>query len=497
MATNYNPDVLNCLANLSNDEVFTPPTLANQVLDLLPLELFKSADTKFLDPCTKSGVFLREIVKRLDRGLQDVIPDRQQRIDHILHNQVFGIACTELTALLSRRSVYCTKNADGDFSVSRFRTNQGNIIYTAIGHSWTEGRCKFCGASKEIYDRGTSSEQYAYQFIHTDKPSSIFDNMKFDVVVGNPPYQLSDGGAQASATPIYNLFIEQAKKLDPRYLSMIIPSRWFSGGKGLDEFRANMISDKRIRVLHDFLNSADCFGTGGEIKGGVCYFLWDRDNEGKCKIFTHDSSTVDEDERYLQEDNSDVFIRYKTGVKILEKVRKYKEASFMDYASSQKPFGLRTFAKGETSPFAGSIALYQNGGIGYIKRSDVERNQEMVDKYKIFISRAYNAGDIYPHQIIGKPILGEPKTCCTETYITIGPFKDKKETENVISYIRTKFFRFLVFLTKVSQMASAKVYQFVPVQDFSKEWTDKELYAKYGIDEDEQLFIDRMIRPME
>lgn len=494
----YNPDVLNCIANLSNDEVFTPPELANKVLDLLPQELFTNPNTTFLDPFTKSGVFLREIVKRLDRGLEKQIPDRQTRIDHILHKQVFGIAITELTSLLARRSVYCSKHANSKYSISKFDTESGNILYKNIQHTWVNGKCKYCGASQSVYDRGSEAEQYAYMFIHTDNPNQFFPNMKFDVIVGNPPYQMSDGGAQASAMPIYNLFVEQSMKLKPRYLSIIIPARWYGGGRSLDDFRSAMIEDKHVRVLHDFLNASDCFGTGVEIKGGVCYFLWNRDNEGKCKIFTHNGKILHEQpERFLKEKNSDVFIRYSEGVSVYNKVAAFKEKTLEPFVSAQRPFGLRTFVKGKEHKFPGSIILYQNGGVGYIDRNDVEQNQELIDEYKIYISRAYNAGDTYPHQIIGKPILGKPGTCCTETYVTIGPFKSKDETENVISFIHTKFFRFMVFLTKVSQMASSKVYQFVPLQDFSHPWTDEMLYKKYGLTPEEIAFIESMIRPME
>ena len=493
----YNPDVLNCLANLSNDEVFTPPTLANQMIDLLPQELFSDPKATFLDPFCKSGVFLREIVKRLDRGLQSVIPDRRERIDHIMHKQVFGIAITELTSLLSRRSLYCSKHADGKHSVSRFDTPEGNLRYTPLHHTWERGKCRYCGASQEVYDRGEASEQYAYQFIHTDNPERIF-NMKFDVIIGNPPYQLSDGGAQASAMPIYQLFVEQAKKLSPRYLSMIIPARWYAGGKGLDDFRDTMIADKRIRCLHDFLDASDCFGTGVEIKGGVCYFLWDRDHEGKCVIFTHIGQyTKQQKARFLKEGEAKTFIRYEEGVSIYQKVKTLGESTFDTYVSTQKPFGLRTFVHGQAKPFESSIKLYERGGVGYIKSKDVEKNIEIVNTHKLFISRAYNAGDTYPHQIIGKPIYGEPGSCCTETYVMIGPFDNESVSKNVISYIDTKFFRFLVFLIKVSQMAPATVYQFVPIQDFSHPWTDEMLYKKYKLTEEEIAFIESMIRPME
>ena len=500
----YNPDVLSCLANLSSDEVFTPPEVANKMLDMLPQELFSNPDTKFLDPACKSGVFLREIVKRLLVGLENQIPDIQQRINHIMHDMVYGIAITELTSLIARRSLYCSKNASGEFSVTRFDNVDGNIRYKLVRHTWENGKCIYCGVSQASNDRPDELESHAYEFIHWLKPEEIF-GMKFDVVISNPPYQLNVGVEKENyAVPNYQNFVSKAKQLNPRFITMIIPARWYAGGRGLDEFRKEMLEDTSLRVIHDFPDAADCF-PGVQIKAGVCYFLWDRDTKGECEITTHlngqDNGPV---KRPLLEKDSSTFIRYNQAVSILRKVREKNEGSFSELVSPQTPFGIVTSYKGNPERIKSTdIKMYISGndrkfkgGVAYAPREKVTKGHEMIKWHKIYIGEAGSGSDTFPHSILSKPFYGAPNTICNQTYLVIGPFDSKKICENVMSYIATKFFRFMVLQKKNAQHAMRGVYQFVPVQDFSKSWTDEELYAKYGLTDDEIGFIDSMIKPM-
>lgn len=502
MQNNYNPDVLSCLANLSSDEVFTPPKLANEILDLLPKELWKDKNATFFDPVSKSGVFLREIAKRLLEGLKDEIPNLKKRIEHIYTKQIFGIGITELTSLLSRRSLYCSKDASGKYSIADvFNDNQGNILFDNTNHDWKNGRCSFCGASQSEYEREQGLETHAYQFIHNNLNDKI-KNMKFDVIIGNPPYQLSDQGdskegarQRGGAMPIYHSFVQQAKKMQPRFLVMITPSRWFSGGRGLDAYRQEMLEDGRISRLVDYPVSGECF-PGVEIKGGVSYFLWERDRTGDCEVKTIRGNNISILRRTLLENGSDIFVRFNESIEILKKVLSKKENLFSDFVSNQKPFGLRTFFEGEKRETKESFKIYTNKGYGFVKNKDILQNLGWINKHKVYISMAYGAGEDFPHQIINKPFYGEPGSCCTETYLVIGPFESKKTAENAMSYMKTKFFRFLVMLRKNTQHASKSVYTFVPMQDFSEPWTDEKLYKKYKLTKEEIEFIESMIRPM-
>lgn len=502
----HNPDVLSCLANLSSDEVFTPPRIVKQMLDMLPAELFSDKTATFLDPACKSGVFLREIARRLIEGLKDEIPDLQQRVDHIFKNQLYGIAITEMTSLLSRRSLYCSMSAESQYSVTSFDNSDGNVRYDTIEHDWRGGRCVFCGASQTEYDRPQDLETHAYEFIHIENPQEIF-NMKFDVIIGNPPYQLSDGGHAASAVPIYHKFVQQAKKLQPRYLSMIIPARWYVGGRGLDDFRREMLDDNRIRVLHDFPNTSECFA-GVEIKGGVCYFLWDRDNKGLCEVTTHaGGNAVSVTTRPLLEEGLNILVRYSEQISIYHKVKSHNELSFSDIVSANDPYGFdireensykRVRAPYEMRPFPGSVMFYYNGwrkdGVGYVDKKYIRKGQELVDSIKIFVPRVWGSG-MLNNDWVNPFVVGE-NTCSTETFLTVGPFQNHSHVENAISYMQTKFFHFMVSLVKNTQQAMQRVYSFVPMQDFSETWTDEKLYKKYGLTEDEIAFIESMIRPM-
>ena len=502
MSDSYNPDVLSCLANLSNDEVFTPPEVVNQMLDLLPQELFKDPNTKFLDPFTKSGVFLREIAKRLIGGLEKVYPNLNERLDHIFKTQLYGIAITELTSLLSRRSVYCSKYPNSKYSVIRFDTVEGNIRFKKTVHYFKNGSCEYCGASKKNLGFRNELESHAYEFIHTDRPERIF-NMKFDVIIGNPPYQLqvNEGGKGLGAVPIYHLFVQQAKKLNPKYISMIIPSRWFTGGVGLDDFRKSMLSDTSIKYLVDHTDSNDCF-PGVDINGGVCYFLMDKNYNGLCNYANYTNGKKTESIRKL--DEFETFVRRDEAVSILHKVLAKKEKKISDGGCSpQTPYGFLSTFEGPTEKTSeDDIKILSSKGWMYVNKYKVLKGKESIKKYKTLISKlscehAGNPDRNGMYRVLSRMEILKPDEICTQSYLIICPTDDPDETKNVFSYLRTKFVRFLLLQSLSGMNLSIDTFKFVPWLDFSRKRNDKDLYSRYELTKEEVLFIESLIRDME
>lgn len=528
-----NPDVLTCIANLSNDEVFTPPSFANQMLDTLAeawaadkggANIWADATVQFLDPFTKSGVFLREITSRLTAGLQDVIPDLQERVDHILTKQVFGIGITHLTTLLARRSVYCSKWANGPHSIATsFTTPEGNIWFERMEHTWVggtewvvtadadgnqikkfkNGRCKFCAAPQLIFDRSDNLETHAYAFIHTSdvkaRMAELFGGeMQFDVIIGNPPYQMTGGGGGSNDSSIYHLFVEQAKNLEPRFLSMVIPSRWLAGGRGMDEFRREMLSDGHLRRLVDYTKMSVAF-PGVDFEGGIGYFLWNRDNTGRCLYTLH---LGDQELETVERDLGahEVFVRDSRAAVILDKVLSYNEPTMNELVSGDTPFGLATnFSDFKTKPFKGALELHvsinQKRSVAWMKDT-VTKNRHLIPAWKLFMPKAYGERGAIPANVLGPSIVAGPNAVCTQTYVTAGPFDSEAEAQNCQTYLRTRFARLLVSLRKITQDLPRSTYSWLPQQDWTHEWTDEALYEKYDITEDERAFIESMIRPM-
>jgi site-specific DNA-methyltransferase (adenine-specific) len=509
-----NPDVLTCIANLSNDEVFTPPELANRMLDTLAeawaashggANLWADSRVRFLDPCTKSGVFLREITSRLTKGLTEEIPDLHARVDHILTRQIFGIGITRLTSMLARRSVYCSKHANGTHSIAKsFRSDDGNIWFERLEHTWDGTKCAYCGAPRTIFDRDEGLETHAYAYIHTDdiktRLAELFGgHMRFEVIIGNPPYQMTGGAGGSSDSSIYHLFVQQALNLEPRYAVFVTPSRWMAGGRGLDEFRAQMLNGGHLRSLTDFPDSGGAF-PGVQIKGGVCYFLWDGAHSGTCNV-TRVAGGEEHLQRNRQLGEFDVFVRDERALGILRKVLSKKEPSVLELVSGDTPFGVATnFEDWTEKGGSGKIALHLiNRGkrtIGFIKRGDIRKNTDAIDTWKVLVPKAYGAGETFPHQILGREIVAPPPSACTQSYLVVTPFQSERAAESFASYYRTRLFRFLVSLRKITQDALRSTYTWAPQQSWNRSWTDELLYTKYGITKNEIAFIESMIRPM-
>ena len=323
-------------------------------------------------------------------------------------------------------------------------------------------------------------------------------DMKFDAIVGNPPYQLTTGGSKAQAVPLYNLFINIAKKLNPNYISMIMPSRWFSGGMGLDTFREEMLNDKRIRCIIDYSNAKDCF-PGVSISGGINYFLWDKNYQGICKYTNiHDNKKTVKD-RILNEFS--VFIRFNEGIDIIRKIQQKKEDSIISIVSSLSPFGIDSKVRGKTNRFESSLSLYSSDGVSYIDDKSVKVGTDLINKYKVMVSKVISEHALEPDKdgkfkVFSTLKVLEPKEVCTFSYFIIGGYENKMKTENLLSYLKTKLLRFLLLLSISSINLSKDKFQFVPMQDFNKPWTDEELYKKYNLTQEEINFIESMLKPM-
>lgn len=509
-----NPDVLTCIANLSNDEVFTPPEFANRMLDTLANAWADSNDganiwadktVTFLDPFTKSGVFLREITTRLIAGLAEEIPDLQNRVDHILTQQVFGIGITTLTSLLARRSLYCSKHANGEHSVAEsITTDSGNVWFERIEHSWQGAKCEFCGAPRALFDRGPELENYAYAFIHTNNIKArlceLFGaDMQFDVIIGNPPYQMTGGAGGTSDSSIYHLFAEQAIKLEPRFVSMVVPSRWMAGGRGMDEFRANMLSSEKLAEIVDFPVSKDVF-PGVEVKGGICYFLWENAHSGQTNVTSiRGDEVIGPAARELGE--FDVFVRDPRAVDILHKVQAKAERSMIEILTGDTPFGIATNYDGYSEKESkGDVALHvvRKGKrqVGFMPRVDIKKNTHLIDSWKVLTPKAgSDGGQKIPDVVLGKPLVVAPGSVCTQTFIAF-EVSSEAEAKSLQSYYCTKFFRLLVSLRKITQDALRGTYTWVPQQEWNRTWTDALLYEKYGLNQSEIDYIESVIKPM-
>lgn len=491
----YNPDVLSCLANLSNDEVFTPPEVANQMLDMLPKEIWSDPNATFLDPACKSGVFLREMAKRLIKGLEDEIPDLDERLEHIFKKQLHGVAITELTSLLSRRSVYCSKYPNSRYSVVEFDEPEGNIRFKRCEHKWVNRRCKFCGASQDEYDRDSNLETHAYEFIHQEDPKDTFP-MKFDVIAGNPPYQLSDGGGTgSSAKPIYQLFVQMAKKLNPKYITMIIPSRWFSGGKGLDSFRVEMLQDDRMSRLVDYENFRDVF-PGVDLAGGACYFLWDRNHHDSCEVSNFSQEKMNTMTRRL--DEFDIFIRSNKALSIVHKVNGLGYSRHLsDVVSSRLPFGITT----TYVPTKSGVPCYftQRIGIKPVSKADVRDPFGLLNRWKFLIPKAPIAGQTDFSKPVafyydGNTRVAKPGEICSESWLVAGSFDTEEECLSFKSYIFTKTVRFLLLQTVVSQNITKKNFCFIPdLGTYEGRYTDERLAKMWCLDSEDLALINSRI----
>ena len=538
-----NFDLLETITNVGNDEVFTPRKTADMILDSLPNEVWHNPNYKWLNPATKNGIFEREIAIRLDDGLKDIIPNIEERRKHILQNMLFSIGQTKFTSNVARRTLYYCSQAnrkcdglkaeDGHYingyaigNGSWFDDEEGNILSPCTDHDFVNAsgqkmpaninndqknkyKCKYCGISgSSSYNDANQKETYAYEFIHVNHlvlskhlQNRFFKgdrNMKFDIIIGNPPYQLNTAKESSQATPIYHLFVEQAKALNPKYISFIIPSRWYAGGMGLDDFRNSMTKDKRIVSIDDFPNASECF-PANNISGGVCYFLWDKDKDSNlCKMNIHKNGNIDSDIRSLNE--FPVLVRYNQAVKIIRKVLDKKESKLDSLVSPISPFGIPTNFEFKEKQGANDLLIYTSKGPKFIDKKFVSKNSGYEGKFKVLLSQTIpgKAGEAGPdgrHPVFASTmkVIGKDEIC-THSYILVGKCDNKEEADNLLSYLKTKLVRFLAYMCISSIHLSKSSFIFVPSQNFNESWTDEKLYQKYGLTKEDCDFIDSIIK---
>lgn len=320
--------------------------------------------------------------------------------------------------------------------------------------------------------------------------------MKFDAIVGNPPYQMMDGGSKSSAIPIYDSFVNGAIALNPAYVSMIIPAKWYAGGRSsLDSFRSKFLGDRRVQKLFDYVESKECF-TNVDIAGGVCYFLWNKTYTGNCEVHGFFRGVENVENRIL--DETEIFIRFNTARDIVKKIQQKGEPTFTELVSSQKPFGLRTYV---TPTSKGDILLRYSGGIGEFNSSEVTANKQWINKWKVILSYLTydHAGEFDKEgqrKIFGVLEKMPPKMVCTETYLVVHAVDLERQADNLLEYLKTKFVRFLVSIVATTQHISKQSFMFVPQINLNEKWTDEKLYSKYDLTKEEIDFIESMIKPM-
>ena len=463
-----------CFLNeqFDSQEVLEEPRLVDQ--GQVTEDIFLNPEARILEMNSKSGLYPLYMAYSLYAmklpGPEDKLPLEQTQAlwQETVEQQIFVLCKTRMAESITRRTLVGYQ----DWTVNT----------TYIPH---------------LLERMENDPQRLAKKL--EKPETWRKNgepMTFDAIVGNPPYQIADGGNNASAMPVYQRFVELATTIEPHYASMIMPSRWYSGGRGLDDFRANIMNDTRMRVLYDYASSDYCF-PGVDISGGICYFLWDKDYDGPCTVTNAESQIAHSVKRYLNE--FPILVRSNAAISIIDKVARRKEQTLDTFVSSQKPFGLRTFARPDEN---GDLTLRWNGGKGPISSDKVTGGTELIDKWKVIVSRV-----LYEHggkadkngqsRILSILEMLGPKEVCSETYIVVNSYDTEAEAAGLYSYLKTKFARFLIMQATSSIMITRGCFMFVPVQNFTEEWTDEKLYKKYELTEDEIAFIESTIRVME